>query len=68
MDFTSREWKDECLSKSFVPESAEAGLVQETVRRIGEILDISSNSQTLTEIVTVALFDAQDMIINRMDS
>lgn len=68
MDFTSREWKDECQSKSFVPESAEAGLVQETVRRIGEILDISSNSQTLTEIVTVALFDAQDMIINRMDS
>lgn len=68
MDFNSQEWKDECRSKSFVPASVEAGLVEETVRRISEILDTSANSQTLTEIITVALFDAQDMIINRMDS
>ena len=68
MNFHSTNWKSEASSKTFVPESAEAGLVAETVKRIGELLEISGKEQTLTEIVTVALYEAQEMIVNRLDS
>jgi len=68
MNFQSKQWKDDALGKTFIPESLEAALVSETAKRLGELLDIKGKETTVEEIVTVALFDAQEIYFNRMNS
>ncbi|MDB5344233.1 MAG: hypothetical protein JWP89_2610 [Schlesneria sp.] len=68
MNFQSEEWKDEALGKTFIPESPEAALVAETVKRLGELLDIKGKETTVERIVAVAMFDAQEIYFNRVNS
>ncbi len=68
MNFQSEEWKDEALGKTFIPQSPEAALVAETVKRLRELLDIEGKETTVQEIVSVALFDAQETYFSRINS
>ena len=66
MDSQSRAWKDEVLGSTFVPGSAEDNLVRETVNRITVHLNVRDVDHGLTDIVTVALFNAQKLLHDRI--
>lgn len=65
MNFQSENWKTEAHAKTFVSKSLEDSLVKETVRRIGMLIDIHGKGRTLTEIISIAVFDAQELQCKR---
>lgn len=67
MNFNSQDWKDEVIGKTFVPGSLDALMVEETLKRIGQVVDITGKEQVLSGIINVALFDAMEVQFDRMN-
>jgi hypothetical protein len=67
MDFNSKAWHTEALYKAPVPDTPEHELSQSVVYRICQLLGpIADDVSTLKDIVNVAIWDAQELIVNRI--
>lgn len=67
MNFNSSTWKTEASYKAPLSDSLESGLAELVVHRIKELLAPPAEKvATLRDIVNVAVWDAQELIINRI--
>lgn len=67
MDFDSKAWHTEALYKTPDPDTPEHGLSRLVVDRISQLLGpIADKESTLRDIVNVAIWDAQELIVNRI--
>ena len=67
MDFNNPDWKSEALGKKFIPGSLDAKLVEDTLERIGQVVDIKGKEKVLSQIINVALFDAMELMFDRFN-
>jgi hypothetical protein len=66
MESQSVDRKDQVVSSTFVPGSPEDNLVRETVNRIAVHLNVRDVDHELKDIVTVAIFNAQQILRDRV--
>ena len=65
MESQSVDRKDQVVSSTFVTGSPEDSLVRETVSRIAVHLNVRDVDHELKDIVTIALFNAQQILRDR---
>lgn len=65
MDNKDLKWNPENPGSTFIPGCPEEMLVAATVKRIGLLMDITGKEETLSQIITIALLEAQEIHVHR---
>jgi hypothetical protein len=65
MDNQNKKWNPENPGSTFIPGCPEEVLVAATVKRIGQLVDISGKEETLSQIITISFLEAQEIQVNR---